>query len=171
MTGGGDGAPSSNRFSWCITNSQRVRDYRIASTTTKSFQIFTEYDYPLLFKTSVSTWLYQSAHLLYCAPFFWFCEIGMRVILWLIVVNTFIKQIISSPSCHISLLRPEGFSLPFLSLSRVISWLGVLCPAKSLPVRIIEKWLMIHFSCGSLKIQKIRSPSLFWDSRKKNKPQ
>ena len=67
--------------------------------------------------------------------------------------------------------RPQGFSPLFLSLSRIISWLGVLCPAKSLPVRIVEKWLMLHFSCGALKIQKIRSPPSFWDSRKKNKSQ
>lgn len=63
----------------------------------------------------------------------------------------------------------NGISLHDVLLrSSIISWLGVLCPAKSLPVRIAQ---MIHFLYRALKIQKICSPSLFWDPRKKNKSQ
>lgn len=102
----------------------------------------------------------------------------------------FKKHLTSSPSCHVShqhfyisfcpppmprlhlsISKATGLFPTFLAVSLIISWLGVLCPAKSLPVRIVEKWLMLHFSCGALKIQKIRSPSSFWDSRKKNKSQ
>lgn len=83
--------------------------------------------------------------------------------------TTVIVTSIPSTLCQMSL--PSSYQFLFSQSERqrvsIISWLTVLCPAKSLPACIVEKWLMLHFSCRALKIQKIRSLSLFWDSRKK----
>lgn len=166
MTGGG-----SNRFSWCITNSLKARDYKVPSTF--GILIIPGIHWiwlspclkmKLLHVTCVSTWLAHSDHLLLLCSFYSFLGGFVQCQNMCIFLSHYPPYLSFS-------FGPPPKPFPIISLCRIISWLGVLCPAKSLPVRIVEKWLMLHFSCGALQIQKICSPSSFWDSRKKNKSQ